>query len=136
MARALSSPQRALILDEIQKIPRWSEAVKGLWDEDRAQRFPLKVILLASAAILIEKGVSENLTGRFEMNYFPHWTFAECHKAFQITLADYARIGGYPKCYDLRDDSERLESYIQDGIIERSIIGDFFSCIIHNCRLL
>jgi predicted AAA+ superfamily ATPase len=26
-----------MVLDEIQKIPRWSEAVKQLWDEDSAR---------------------------------------------------------------------------------------------------
>ena len=29
-----------LVLDEIQKIPGWSETVKGLWDADRASGCP------------------------------------------------------------------------------------------------
>jgi predicted AAA+ superfamily ATPase len=39
-----------LVLDEIQKIPGWSETVKRLWDEDTRRRVPLKVVLLGSSA--------------------------------------------------------------------------------------
>ena len=38
-----------LVFDEIQKINRWSETVKGLWDADRASGCPLHVIILGSA---------------------------------------------------------------------------------------
>ena len=41
-----------LVLDEIQKIPGWSETVKRLWDEDTRARVPLKVVLLGSAPLL------------------------------------------------------------------------------------
>ena len=30
--QAEESPPHVLVLDEIQKIPRWSETIKGLWD--------------------------------------------------------------------------------------------------------
>jgi len=37
-------PRKALlVLDEIQKIPEWSETVKRLWDENSAKRFPFKL---------------------------------------------------------------------------------------------
>ncbi len=35
-----------LAIDEIQKVPRWSEVVKGLWDADRANGLALHVVLL------------------------------------------------------------------------------------------
>ncbi len=123
-ARLLPSPQRTLILDEVQKIPRWSEAVKQLWDEDHRNGTALRVCLLGSSALLIEKGLAESLTGRFEVSYFPHWTYGECHKCFGATLAEYADIGGYPKCYDLRGDHERLEAYLRDSILEPTLGRD------------
>src|SRR5512140_3329037 len=43
----------ALILDEIQKIPGWSEIVKRLWDEDTANRLRLHVVVLGSAPLLM-----------------------------------------------------------------------------------
>ncbi|MDR1611322.1 MAG: AAA family ATPase, partial [Planctomycetota bacterium] len=42
-----------LVLDEIQKIPLWSETVKRLWDEDTRAARPLKAVLLGSAPLLI-----------------------------------------------------------------------------------
>lgn len=126
-ARNIKSPRRTLVLDEVQKIPRWSEVVKGLWDEDKAQGLKLDVCLLGSSAILMEKGLSESLTGRFEVHTFPHWTYAECRKVFGATLAEYATTGGYPKAYDFRGERERLENYLQDGIIEPSLGRDILS---------
>lgn len=126
-ARAIENPQRTLILDEVQKIPRWSEVVKSLWDEDQRNKSTIRVCLLGSSSMLIEKGLSESLTGRFEANYFPHWTFAECHKCFNVTLDNYNLVGGYPKSYDFLDDKERLENYIQNSILEPTLGRDILA---------
>src|SRR5688500_629861 len=64
-----------LVLDEIQKIPAWSETVKRLWDEDTRARRRLKVILLGSAPLLMTQGLTESLAGRFEISHLPHWSF-------------------------------------------------------------
>ncbi|MBI4924724.1 MAG: AAA family ATPase, partial [Bdellovibrio sp.] len=80
--RALKVEKPTLVLDEIQKIPRWSETVKMLWDEDQRHKKIMNIWLLGSSAILIEKGLSESLTGRFELNFLPHWIFLECEKTF------------------------------------------------------
>ncbi len=101
--------------------------VKRLWDEDKRNHFHLRVCLLGSSAILIEKGLAESLTGRFEVHFFPHWTFAECRKVFRVNLQQYCQIGGYPKAYDLRDDPDRLENYLQNSIIEPTLGRDILS---------
>ncbi len=126
-ARQIPDPGRTLILDEVQKIPRWSEVVKQLWDEDRRYRLTLRVCLLGSSAILIEKGLSESLTGRFEVNYFPHWIYTECRNCFGVSVEEYARMGGYPKAYELRDEPERLERYIQDSVLEPTLGRDILA---------
>ncbi len=126
-ARQINSPERTLILDEIQKIPRWSEIVKYLWDEDQRYHLPMRVCLLGSSSILIEKGLSESLTGRFEVNYFPHWTYTECCQCFNITLNDYSMVGGYPKSYDFLNDKARLENYIQHSILEPTLGRDILA---------
>ena len=38
--------EHLLVIDEIQKILRWSEAVKEEWDWDCSNKVPLKVVLL------------------------------------------------------------------------------------------
>lgn len=129
-ARKIQSLQRTLVLDEVQKIPRWSEVVKQLWDEDQRNSLTMRVCLLGSSAILLEKGLSESLTGRFEICSFPHWTYPECHACFKVTLADYVHIGGYPKMYDFRQDPERMENYLQNGIVEPTLGRDIL--VLHN----
>ena len=55
-----------LVIDEIQKINNWSEVIKQQWDQDSRERTNIKVILLGSSRLLIQKGLTESLTGRFE----------------------------------------------------------------------
>ncbi len=46
-----------LVIDEIQKVPGWSERVKRLFDEDRESR-RLKVVLLGSTSLLRQRGMA------------------------------------------------------------------------------
>jgi len=85
-----------LVLDEVQKVPRWSEAVKRLWDADTRARRPLKVVLLGSAPLLLQRGLTESLAGRFEVVHLPHWTLAEMQEAFGWSVDKYLFYGGYP----------------------------------------
>lgn len=113
-----------LVLDEIQKIPGWSETVKALWDEDSRHKRRLKVVVLGSAPLLIAQGLTESLTGRFEIVHFPHWSFAEMHDAFGWTLEQYVFHGGYPGAAPLIGDSRRWARYISDSLIETSVSRD------------
>lgn len=113
-----------LVLDEIQKIPAWSETVKRLWDEDTRKKRPLKVVLLGSAPLLIAQGLTESLAGRFETLRLPHWSFAEMHEAFGFELDDYLYFGGYPGAAPLTRDPARWARYIADSLIETSIARD------------
>jgi uncharacterized protein len=113
-----------LVLDEAQKIPRWSETVKRLWDEDSRARRPLKVILLGSAPLLMQQGLTESLAGRFEVVHLPHWSFAEMHAAFGFSLEEYLYFGGYPGAAPLIKDPQRWRRYLLDALIETTISRD------------
>ena len=113
-----------LVLDEIQKIPGWSETVKRLWDEDTRRKRPLKVVLLGSAPLLIAQGLTESLAGRFETLRLPHWSYAEMHEAFGFEFDDYLYFGGYPGAAPLSTDHTRWARYIADSLIETSIARD------------
>ncbi len=113
-----------LVLDEIQKIQEWSTIVKKLWDEDTRHKRNLKVILLGSAPILIQKGMSESLAGRFEIIPIRHWTFQEMHEAFNWDLNQYIYFGGYPGAAGLIEDESRWKKYITDSLIETTISKD------------
>ncbi len=92
---AAESADRGLVLaiDEIQKIPNWSETVKGLWDADRRLDRPLHVILLGSAPLLMQQGMSESFAGRYETVRLMHWSFAEMSAAFGFDLQRYVYFG-------------------------------------------
>jgi len=113
-----------LVLDEIQKIPAWSETVKRFWDEDTRKKRPLKVVLLGSAPLLIAQGLTESLAGRFETLHLPHWSFSEMRGAFDFTLDDYLYFGSYPGAAPLARDPARWARYIADSLIETSISRD------------
>jgi uncharacterized protein len=113
-----------LVLDEIQKIPSWSEAVKRLWDEDTRRKRPLKVVVLGSAPLLITQGLTESLAGRFETLRLPHWSFTEMRAAFDWSLEEYLYFGGYPGAAPLISDPGRWARYIADSLIETSIARD------------
>ena len=113
-----------LVLDEVQKIPAWSETVKRLWDEDTRKRRPLRVVLLGSAPLLIAQGLTESLAGRFETLRLPHWSLSEMREAFGWSLEQYLYFGGYPGAAPLIKDPARWSRYIADSLIETSISRD------------
>ena len=113
-----------LALDEAQKIPGWSEAAKRLWDEDTRARLPLRVVLLGSAPLLVQRGLAESLAGRFEILHLPHWSFAEMRAAFGYSLEQYLYFGGYPGAAPLADDPPRWRRYLLDALIETTIARD------------
>ena len=113
-----------LVLDEIQKVPNWSEAVKRLWDEDTRFRRLLKVVLLGSAPLLIQRGLTESLAGRFEILLLPHWSFPEMRDAFGWTLDTYIFYGAYPGAAPLTRQPARWSRYIRDSLIETTVARD------------
>jgi hypothetical protein len=113
-----------LVLDEVQKASGWAESVKRLWDEDTRRRRPLRVVLLGSAPLLLQRGLGESLAGRFEVLHLPHWSLAEMQAAFGFSLDEYVFFGGYPGAAPLIRDHERWARYIRDSLIETTIARD------------
>lgn len=113
-----------LVIDEIQKIANWSEAVKKEWDADTFNDNNIKVLLLGSSRVLLEKGLSESLAGRFEEIRMTHWTYNEMKECFGVTLDQYIFYGGYPGAATLLNDNDRFEQYIQSSIIDATINKD------------
>jgi predicted AAA+ superfamily ATPase len=124
LARGSGKQGAVLVLDEIQKVPGWSETVKRLWDEDTAARLPLRVVVLGSAPLLVQHGLSESLAGRFEILHVPHWAFDEMQAAFGFTLDQYVYFGGYPGAAPLVGDRTRWARYIKDSLIETTVSRD------------
>ena len=122
--RQSGQQEGVLVIDEIQKIGNWSEAVKKEWDTDTAQRRALKAVLLGSSRLLLQQGLTESLAGRFETISVGHWSYREMREAFNFSPEQYVWFGGYPGAATLIDDELRWRRYITDSLIETSISKD------------
>lgn len=113
-----------LIIDEIQKVPNWSESIKKQWDADTHDQLPIQLILLGSSRLLLQQGLTESLAGRFETIQMGHWTFNEMNSAFGLNPEQYAWFGGYPGSVDLMEDEKRWKDYINNSLIESTLSKD------------
>lgn len=116
--------KRLLVIDEVQKISNWSETVKAEWDRDTREKRELIVVLLGSSRMLIEKGLTESLAGRFELIRLSHWTYMEMRDCFGWTLPQYIYFGGYPGAAAFIGNETRWRNYVKDSLVEPSISKD------------
>ncbi|MCX5796007.1 MAG: ATP-binding protein [Elusimicrobia bacterium] len=127
-ANALAKSDKPVVLafDELQKIPGWSEIVKKEFDanqKSKPARRP-RVVISGSSALMVERGLTESLAGRFELIRFPHWGLDEESRAFKVGLDRYIALGGYPRLREFAGDSDRFLEYVRDSIIESVISKD------------
>jgi predicted AAA+ superfamily ATPase len=113
-----------LVLDEIQKVRGWSESVKSLWDANRRARRNIRPLLLGSSALLVHRGLTESLAGRFLLHRCPHWSFPECREAFGWDLSRWLYFGGYPGAAALAGEPELWRRYVADALVETAIARD------------
>lgn len=130
--RASLQSKRGLVLflDEIQIVPHWSSVVKGLWDTDRRREYPLRVVILGSAAWRMLVGQNESLAGRFDAMRVTHWSPREMILAFGLTIEKFIFFGGYPSPFNNQSEHINLPAwreYISNSvitpIIDRDIVG-------------
>ena len=110
-----------LVIDEVQKVPNWSESVKRLWDQRVSD---IRLLVLGSSALLIQQGLTESLAGRFYLNRFTHWDYAECATAFGWSLNEWFYYGGYPGGEVFKKDDFQWKQYISNALIETVISKD------------
>ena len=119
-----SEQEHILIIDEVQKIRGWSEQVKKEWDEDSRSHRNLKVILLGSSRLLLQKGLEESLEGRFETIKMGYWDWQEMHEAFGFSMDEYVYFGGFPGLAPDIQDEDRWRSLMEDSIISPILTRD------------
>ena len=111
------SKEALLVIDEIQKIENWSEIVKREWDLDTRNKLNLKVVLLGSSRLMLRKGLTESLAGRFEIIRMGHWSYKEMHEAFGTTIDEWIYYGGYPGAQRYTTNFTRWRNYIETDVI-------------------
>ena len=112
-----------LVLDEVQKVRGWSEALKFLWD-GRGAGPEVRVLILGSSALLMQEGLGESLAGRFFLHRCTHWGYPECRDAFGWSLEQWIYFGGYPGGASFAEDETSWKRYITDSLIETVLARD------------
>ena len=118
------SQEFLIVFDEIHKINNWSEQVKKEWDADSFNDVNMKVVLLGSSRLLLKKGLTESLAGRFELLPMGHWSFQEMHEAFGFDINQYVYYGGYPGSAAYLPNESRWRRYMRDSIVAPAIEKD------------
>ncbi|MEZ0542188.1 ATP-binding protein [Fibrella arboris] len=124
LLKSQASADVLLIIDEVQKIDNWAEIVKAEWDKDTFSGQSIKLILLGSARLLLQKGLSESLAGRFELIQLTHWSFDEMEAAFGFSADEFVWFGGYPGAASLISDEKRWQDYILNSLVETTLSKD------------
>ena len=121
------SPSCLLVIDEIQKASNWSSEIKRLWDAQMGQKSKIKLVLLGSSSLQIQNGLSESLTGRFELIRAYHWGLDETQQLRSMSVQDYLKFGGYPGSYKFLKDKDRFFEFIQSSIINTVVEKDLLT---------
>ena len=116
--------EMVLVIDEVHKINNWSEQVKREWDADTFNDVNIKVVLLGSSRLLLKKGLTESLAGRFEILSMTHWSFQEMQEAFGWDINQYVYFGGYPGSAPYVNNEARWRKYMRESIIAPAIEKD------------
>ncbi len=124
LARDNEPDGAVMVVDEIQKVDGWAEVTKRLWDEDTRTGTRLQVVLPGSAPLLVQRGLTESLAGRFETLHVQHWSYGEMRAAFGLSLDEFLYFGAYPGAMALRHDPVRWRQYVLDALIETTISRD------------
>jgi hypothetical protein len=121
---AASGQPVLLVLDEVQKVRGWSEAVKRLWDAKTGRGHAIRLLILGSSSLLLQAGLSESMSGRFFLHRCPHWTYPECREAFDWSLEQWIYFGGYPGAAEFIGKVDTWKQYVTDSLIETVLARD------------
>jgi len=113
-----------IIFDEIQKVKGWSEVLKLLWDRELKENLGISVLVLGSSSLLLQKGLSESLAGRFMLYKCNHWSFIEMRDAFGWDFDKWVYFGGYPGAVQFINNENVWKKYIMDSLIETVLNRD------------
>ncbi len=114
---------KLLVIDEIQKCENWSEIIKKLWDNLKKEKKQFACVLLGSSSLQLQKGLTESLTGRFQLIKVFHWNFSESKLGANLNMEEFFQFGGYPGSYPFIHTKE-WANYVKNSIITTVIEKD------------
>lgn len=110
-----------LILDELHKMPRWKNYLKGIFDTRLSH---LHILVTGSARLEIFRQTGDSLAGRFFRHRLLPLTPAEIPEPGKGTLERFMTRGGFPEPYLSESDTEADRWRLQyiDGLIRTDIL--------------
>lgn len=111
-----------LILDELHKMPRWKNYVKGVFDTKKEH---MKILVTGSARLDAFRQSGDSLAGRFFVHRLLPFTLAEIKpSSFRGDLNRLMTRGGFPEPFLAESDTEtaRWRSQYIDGLIRNDVL--------------
>jgi predicted AAA+ superfamily ATPase len=111
-----------IILDEIHKMPKWKNYLKGVYDTKAPHQ---KILVTGSARLEVFKQVGDSLAGRYFLHRLMPLSIAECEKVGEpCSLERLLERGGFPEPFlaeDLVDASRWRLQYI-DSLLREDVL--------------
>lgn len=122
-----------LIFDEIHKMPKWKNYLKGVYDTKSSHQ---KILVTGSARLEIFNQVGDSLAGRFFLHRLMPLSPVECDRAnIKYTLDRFLERGGFPEPFlaDNLIDANRWRLQYVDSLLRIDVL-DFEN--IHNVNAI
>ncbi len=111
-----------LIFDEIHKMPKWKNFLKGVYDTKPASQ---KILVTGSARLEVFKKVGDSLAGRYFLHRLMPLSPAECEKVHaSYTLERFLERGGFPEPFltENTTDANRWRLQYTDSLLREDVL--------------
>lgn len=122
-----------IILDEIHKMPKWKNYLKGIYDTKEPHQ---KILVTGSARLEIFNKVGDSLAGRYFLHRLLPLSPAECEKdGVSYSLEHFLERGGFPEPFLANNlvDANRWRLQYVDSLLRIDVL-DFEN--IHNLKAI
>lgn len=122
-----------IILDEIHKMPKWKNYLKGVYDTKLPHQ---KILVTGSARLEVFNQVGDSLAGRYFLHRLMPLSPAECDKvSVTYTLDRFLERGGFPEPFLVQNaiDADRWRLQYVDSLLRVDVL-DFEN--IHNLNAI
>lgn len=118
--------QIVLILDDIQYIDNWAEAVMEEWKVDTERELDIKVVVVGSSRILLSETLSEEFKQHAQVTELIALSFNEINEALGMNWSHYIYYGGYPESRE-QFRTPILWNIHTEHIMDQTIANDVFT---------
>jgi len=111
-----------IILDEIHKMPKWKNYLKGLYDTKGSHQ---KILVTGSARLEIYNHVGDSLAGRYFLHRLMPLSPSECAQVEEnYSIDQFLERGGFPEPFLTKDliDAKRWRLQYVDALLREDVL--------------